>query len=68
MAFTSHDVTTLETALATGALRVKHSDGREVTYHDAAALLRVLAAARADVAQASPSGFQRTTYAVFGRD
>jgi len=68
MAFTSADVSTLEAALATGALRVKFADGREVTYQTTDALLRVLAAARADVAQAGPDGFQRTTYASFGRD
>jgi hypothetical protein len=67
MAFSATDVSTLETAIATGAMRVKFADGREVTYQSGADLLRALAAARADVA-ASGSGFQRTTYATFGRD
>lgn len=68
MAFTAADVSTLETAAATGALRVRYADGSEVTYQSGGDLLRILAIARADVAAASSAGFQRTTYAVFGRD
>lgn len=67
MAFTSADISTLESAMATGALRVKFADGREVTYSSIAEIITALAMARAEVAAAG-SGFQRTTYASFGRD
>jgi len=41
MAFTSADLATIDAAIATGALRVKFADGREVVYQTGADLLRV---------------------------
>ncbi len=49
MAFTATDLTTIETALATGALRVRYADGREVTYQTADEMLRVRAAMQAEI-------------------
>lgn len=43
MAFSATDLATVEAALASGALRVRYADGREVTYQSAADLLKVRA-------------------------
>jgi len=53
MAFTSADLATIEAAIATGALRVRYADGREVTYQSADELLRVRAAIQSDVTASS---------------
>lgn len=47
MAFTSADVDALDRAIATGELRVRFSDGREVTYRETSALI----SARSFIAQ-----------------
>lgn len=43
MAFSATDLATVEAALASGALRVRYADGREVTYQSASDLLKVRA-------------------------
>lgn len=41
MAFTAEDQTTIERAIASGTMRVRFADGREVTYQSSADLLAV---------------------------
>lgn len=43
--FTADDVTALKRAIATGAYRVRHSDGREITYRSQSELERALSLA-----------------------
>lgn len=50
MAFTQDDVTALRRALATGAVKVRYADGREVTYRSLSDIRSLLAEAEADVA------------------
>lgn len=54
MAFTQADVDTLKRAIATGALRVRYPDGREVQYRSLVELKAVLAMAQTD-ASGTPS-------------
>lgn len=68
MAFTAADLSTIEEAIATGALRVRFADGREVTYQSADALIRVRALIQGDVAAGAATTNDRTTYLSFGRD
>lgn len=49
MAFTAADLSTIETAIATGAMRVKFADGREVTYQSGADLLAARALILGDI-------------------
>jgi hypothetical protein len=49
MAFTQTDVDALKAALATGALKVRYADGREVTYRSLSDLQRAIAIAAAEV-------------------
>lgn len=67
MAFTSADLSTIETAIATGAMRVKFADGREVTYQTAAELLQVRAAILSDVNASSATPPQRMSRVVHVR-
>ena len=67
MAFTSEDLSTIETAIATGALRVKFADGREVTYQTGADLLRARDLIQSDVAVSSNAPSQRVTRVVHVR-
>jgi hypothetical protein len=67
MAFTSSDLATIDAAIATGALRVKFADGREVTYQTGADLLRARALIQSEVLAAAPSPPSRMTRVVHVR-
>ena len=49
MAFTSADLSTLDSAIASGVLKVRFGDGREVTYASTQALLQARAVVKAEV-------------------
>lgn len=66
MAWTQTDVDALKAAIATGALKVRYADGREVTYRSLAEMERVLAALVAEATGTPPP--PRVTYASFARD
>ena len=77
MAFTQTDVDALKAALATGALKVRYADGREVTYRGLSDLQRAIAIATAEVAGSgaetfganrSVAGFRRNLGGVPGAD
>lgn len=53
MAFTSADLDALDRAIASGTLRVRFSDGREVTYQSLDAMLRARAVIAGGLAPAS---------------
>ena len=67
MAFSATDVSTLETAIATGAMRVKFADGREVTYQTGADLRAALALIDAELAGNSATATPRFALATFPR-
>lgn len=67
MAFTSTDLATIETAIATGALKVRYADGREVTYQSAADLLRVRGLILSDINASAAAPVSRTTRVVHVR-
>lgn len=50
MAFTSDDVATIKAAIATGGLRVRYADGREVQYRSLAEMRETLRMMQDDVA------------------
>lgn len=54
MAFTQDDVDALKRAMATGALRVRYPDGREVQYRTLSEMKAVLVMAQAE-ASGTPS-------------
>jgi len=66
MAWTTTDLTAIETAIASGVLRVKFSD-REVTYHYIDELFKVRDAIKNTLA-GSTTGVIRSTYASFTKD
>lgn len=68
MAFTASDLATIDGAIASGALKVRFADGREVTYQDIAGLMRARSLIQSDIASATGTPRARTTYAWFGRD
>lgn len=49
MAYTTAQLTALETAIASGALSVRQSDGTTVTYHSLADMRKLLASMRAEL-------------------
>jgi hypothetical protein len=49
MAFSSDDIATLQTAIATGALQVRYADGRQVTYRSLPEMLQTLQIMKGDV-------------------
>lgn len=49
MAFKQTDVDTLKAAIATGAVRVRYADGRELTYRSQAELERALTLVQGEV-------------------
>lgn len=67
MAFTAADLSTIDTAIATGAMRVKFADGREVTYQTGADLLRARALIQSEIAAESATPPQRLTRVVHVR-
>lgn len=50
MAFSQSDVDTLKAAIATGAMRVRYADGREIQYRSQAELERALMLVEGEVA------------------
>lgn len=56
MAFAQSDIDALEAAIATGALKVRYADGREVTYRSLAEMRETLGIVRSSVSGASGSG------------
>jgi len=63
MAFTTNDITALKAAIATGALKVRFADGREVTYRSLSEMREIL---RLMTAEASPTPSRsRTSVAGF---
>lgn len=67
MAFSASDLATVEQALATGALRVRYADGREVTYQNAGDLIRVRALIQAQINADSATPTPRLTRVVHVR-
>lgn len=53
MAFTTTDIATLKAALATGAVRVRYADGREVTYRSLDEIREILRMAEGDAGTSS---------------
>lgn len=49
MAFNQTDVDTLKAAIATGAMRVRYADSREITYRSQAELERALTLVQGEV-------------------
>lgn len=67
MAFTAADLSTIDAAIATGAMRVKFADGREVTYQTGADLLKARALIQSEVNADSATPPQRMTRVVHVR-
>jgi len=65
MAFSQSDLDAVNTAIATGAMRVRFGDGREVQYQSGADLLRAKAAIEAELDASSASPPSRMTRVVF---
>jgi hypothetical protein len=65
MAFSASDLAAVEAAIATGALRVKFSDGREVFYQTASDLLLVRDAINEDIVSTSASPPSRMTRVIY---
>ncbi|TVV75554.1 phage head-tail joining protein [Sphingomonas solaris] len=64
MAFTTADAEALRTAIATGAMKVRYADGREVTYRSLAEMREILRMIQADV-QSDAGARCRTSVASF---
>lgn len=67
MAFSASDLATIEAAIASGTLRVKFADGREVTYQNADEMMRVRSAVQGEIAAASAAPPQRMSRVVHVR-
>ena len=67
MAYTSDDLVTLERAVASGVMRVRYSDGKEVTYRSTDELMRVIAAVKGQIAQAAGAPRTMSALASFTR-
>ena len=67
MAFTSADLATIDAAIATGALRVKFADGREVAYQTGADLLRARALIASEISASASTPPARMTRVVHVR-
>lgn len=63
MAFTTADAVDLREAIATGALKVRFADGREVTYRSLAEMREILGMIERSVSPVEDSG--RTSVAAF---
>ena len=61
MSFTSEQLTAIETAIASGSLRVRYAD-REVTYQSLDALIRVRDLIRADLGLVGDNGGRAHKY------
>ena len=53
MAFSADDIASLKAALATGALRVRYADGREVTYRSLGEMRQIIDMAESDTGASS---------------
>lgn len=62
MAFTATDIADIKAAIATGSLRVRYADGREVMYRSLKEMREILRMMEGEVAGAS---IQRTSVAGF---
>jgi len=62
---TPADVTVLKKAIASGALKVRYADGREVTYRSLKEMLEILDRVEDEIA---PSSKSRVSFAKFVRD
>lgn len=67
MAWTSTDLTALETAIKSGVRHVQYAD-RSVTYHSLDEMLRLLAAMKNDVAATAGTPRTSCTLATFSKD
>lgn len=67
MPFTPSDLATIDAAIATGALRVRYADGREVTYQNGADLRAARALIASEVSATSASPPQRMSRVVHVR-
>lgn len=66
MSWSASDLTTIETAIASGTARVKFADGREVEYRSISDLLNARDAIKNSLS--AQSGGVMATYAKFNRD
>lgn len=65
MALTQDDIETLKKAIASGALKVRYADGREVTYRSLKEMKEILEMVEAEVS-AKPA--PRVSFAKFSRE
>jgi hypothetical protein len=68
MALTTADLTAIETAIASGVLRVRFSDGREVQYQSLTDLLKAREFIKNDLTQSGGTASTRSTFARFTKD
>jgi|WetSurMetagenome_2_1015567.scaffolds.fasta_scaffold187055_2 hypothetical protein len=68
MALTTADLTAIETAIASGVLRVRFSDGREVQYQSLSDLLKAREFIKNDLTQSGGTASTRATFASFTKD
>jgi hypothetical protein len=68
MALTSADLTAIESAIASGVLRVRFSDGREVQYQSIDDLLKAREFIKNSLAGSGGSAAIRSTFASFTKD
>ena len=59
MAFTTQDLASIDTAIASGELTIRAADGKMVTLRTMSELLQARAALRADIAAAAPAAQRR---------
>jgi hypothetical protein len=67
MSYTTDDLAALERALASGVMRVRYSDGKEVTYRSTDELLRAIAVVKGQMAQAAGAPRTMSALASFTR-
>ncbi len=67
MSYTAEDLATLERAVASGVMRVRYSDGKEVTYRSTDELLRAIGVVKGQLAQASGAPRTMSAFASFSR-
>lgn len=67
MAWTSADLDRIDTAIASGTLSVRFSDGRMVTYQSTEAMLRTRAVIWAEANAASAAPVNRSSFADVSR-
>lgn len=65
MAYSQADIDALETAMGTGALKVRYADGREVTYRTLDEMERLLGRMRASVDPIGSASSRRRRYPAY---